>query len=83
MKNLSLTKLDDLCQQLSVVMTAKPDRVYFEIMENDTYKIVAVDSNGLTECDLSNAVDYKTACELLKTAINAVNLSSCTVEQYI
>ena len=75
MKNVNLTKLDDLCQQLSVVMTAKLNRVSYEIMENDTYKIVAVDSNGLIECDLSNPVDYKTACELLKTAINAVNLS--------
>ncbi len=74
-KNLNLTKLDDLCQQLSVVMTANLNRVSFEIMENDTYKIVVVDSNGLIECDLSNPVDYGTACELLRTAINAVNLS--------
>jgi len=44
-------------------------------MENDTYKIVVVDSNGLIECDLSDPVDYKTACGLLKTAINAVNFS--------
>ncbi len=75
MKNLNTTKLDDMCQQLSVVMTAKPNRVSFEIMENDTYKIVAVDSNGLIECDLSNPVDYETAFELLRTAINAVNFS--------
>lgn len=75
MKNSNLTKLDDLCQQLSVVMTAKLNRVSYEIMESDTYKIVIVDSNGLIECDLSNPVDYKTACELLRTAINAVNLS--------
>lgn len=75
MKNVNLTKLDDLCQQLSVVMTTKLNRVSYEIMENDTYKIVVVDSSGLIECDLSNPVDYKTACELLKTAINAVNLS--------
>lgn len=75
MKNSNLTKLDDLCQQLSVVMTAKLNRVSYEIMENDTYKIVIVDSNGLIECDLSDPVDYKTACELLRTAINAVNLS--------
>ena len=75
MKNVNLTKLDDLCQQLSVVMTAKLNRVSYEIMENDTYKIVVVDLNGLIECDLSNPVDYKTACELLRTAINAVNLS--------
>lgn len=75
MKNVNLTKLDDLCQQLSVVMTTKLNRVSYEIMENDTYKIVVVDSNGLIECDLSNPADYKTACELLKTAINAVNLS--------
>lgn len=75
MKNSNLTKLDDLCQQLSVVMTSKLNRVSYEIMENDTYKIVAVDSNGLIECDLSDPVDYKTACGLLKTAINAVNFS--------
>jgi hypothetical protein len=56
-------------------MTAKLNRVSYEIMENDTYKIVVVDSNGFIECDLSNPVDYKTACELLRTAINAVNLS--------
>lgn len=75
MKNVNLTKLDDLCQQLSVVMTAKLNMVSYEIMENDTYKIVFVDSNGFIECDLSNPVDYKTACELFKTAINAVNFS--------
>lgn len=75
MKNVNLTKLDDLCQQLSVVMTGKLNRVSYEIMENDTYKIVVVDSNGLIECDLSDPVDYKTAYELLKTAINAVNFS--------
>ena len=71
----NLIRLDDLCKQLSVVMTAKLNRVSYEIMENDTYKIVVVDSKGLVECDLSNPVDYKTACELLRTAINAVNLS--------
>ena len=71
----NLIRLDDLCKQLSVVMTAKLDKVSYEIMENDTYKIVVVDSNGLIECDLSNPVDYKTACELLRTAINAVNFS--------
>ena len=71
----NLIRLDDLCKQLSVAMTAKLDKVSYEIMENDTYKIVVVDSNGLIEFDLSNPVDYKTACELLKTAINAVNLS--------
>lgn len=76
MKNLNLTKLDDLCQQLSVVMTAELNRVSCEIMENDTYKIVVVvDSSGLIECDLSNPVDYGTVCELLRTAINAINLS--------
>lgn len=41
MKNPNLTKLDDLCQQLSVVITAKLNRVSYEIMENDTYKIAS------------------------------------------
>lgn len=75
MKNLNLTKLDDLCQQLSTVMTCKLNRIAYEIIDYDTYKIVVVDSNGLIECDLSNPVDYTTACELLRTAINAVNFS--------
>ena len=37
MKNMNITKLDDLCQQLSVVMTTKLNMVSYEIMENDTY----------------------------------------------
>lgn len=73
MKNLNLTKLDDLCQQLSTVMTGKLNRVAYEIIDYDKYKIVKIDSGGLIEFDLSGEVDYKSACEVMKTAICAVN----------
>ena len=73
MKNVNLIKLDDLCQQLSVVMTTKLNRVSYEIIDYDKYKIVKTDSSGFIEFDLSGEVDYNSACEVLKTAIHAVN----------